>query len=102
MTTNTLEDEWSPDWAVHPGEHLAEYLALHGMTQAEAARRADMTPKLVNTIIKGENPVSVENAVKLERVFGLKAIVWLRLQALQMSLIAVSGSGHRATSRRAG
>ena len=73
--------DWSPDWATHPGEHLAEYIEVRGWTQAEFARIAGLTPKLVNTIVKGSNPVTPETAVKLERVLGLKAHVWTNLQS---------------------
>jgi HTH-type transcriptional regulator/antitoxin HigA len=73
--------DWSPDWATHPGEHLAEYLEVRGWNQAEFARIADLTPKLVNTIIRGTNPVTPDTAIKLERVLGLKAYVWTNLQS---------------------
>lgn len=73
--------DWTPDWAVHPGEHLEEYLEVRGWSQAEFARLADMTPKLVSTIIRGENPVTAETALKLERVLGLRASIWTGLQA---------------------
>lgn len=79
---NTRTDkEWSPDWAIHPGEHLAEYIESRGWSQAEFARLADMTPKLVSTIINGMNPVTAETALKLERVLGMKASIWTSLQA---------------------
>lgn len=71
---------WSPDWATHPGEHLAEYLDVRGLSQAEFARLAGLTPKLVSTIIKGTNPVTPDTAIKLERVLGLKAKIWLGIQ----------------------
>ena len=79
---NAVSDrEWSPDWAIHPGEHLAEYIESRGWNQAEFARLADMTPKLVSTIINGINPVTAETALKLERVLGMKASIWTSLQA---------------------
>lgn len=71
---------WAPDWATHPGEHLAEYLDVRGWSQAEFARLADLTPKLVSEIINGKNPVTPETAIKLERVLGLKDYIWLGLQ----------------------
>jgi len=74
-------DAWSPDWAVHPGEHLAEYIESRGWSQAEFARLAGLTPKLVSTIVHGNNPVTAETALKLERVFGMKADIWTGLQA---------------------
>ncbi len=71
---------WTPDWATHPGEHLAEYLDARGWSQAEFARLADLTPKLISEIINGKNPVTPETAIKLERVLGLKDYIWLGLQ----------------------
>ncbi len=73
--------EWTPDWAIHPGEHLAEHIEAKGWSQAEFARLADLSPKLVSTIISGTNPVTAETALKLERVLGMKAYIWTGLQA---------------------
>lgn len=72
---------WSPNWATHPGEHLAEQIEARGWSQAELARLADLTPKLISTIISGRNPVTPDTAIKLERVLGLKAEIWTRLQS---------------------
>ena len=77
----TRTEQWTPDWATHPGEHLAEYLETYGWSQAEFARLAGLTPKLVSTIIKGANPVTPDTAIKLERVLGVKANIWTNLQA---------------------
>jgi HTH-type transcriptional regulator/antitoxin HigA len=73
--------EWSPKWAIHPGEILEEYLEARGLTQAEFARRADLTPKLVSTIIAGKNSVSAHTAIAIERVLGTKAYIWTGLQS---------------------
>lgn len=75
------KEEWAPDWAIHPGEHLAEHIEARGWSQAEFARLADLSPKLVSTIINGTNPVTAETALKLERVLGMKAYIWTGLQA---------------------
>jgi HTH-type transcriptional regulator/antitoxin HigA len=73
--------EWKPNWAVHPGALLEEHLEARGLSQAEFARLAGLTPKLVSTIIKGANPVTAETALRLERVLGLKAYIWTGIQA---------------------
>ncbi|TVR81404.1 MAG: addiction module antidote protein, HigA family [Rhodospirillales bacterium] len=81
MRAGLQEDRgWSPSWATHPGEHLAEQIEARGWSQAQLARAAGLTPKLVSTIIAGRNPVTPETAIKLERVLGLKAEIWARLQ----------------------
>lgn len=81
VTAVANQKNWSPDWATHPGEHLAEYLEDRNWSQAEFARLADMSPKHVSTIINGTNPVTAETALKFERVLGLKANIWTGLQA---------------------
>lgn len=73
--------EWTPNWAVHPGALLEEHLETRGLSQAEFARVAALTPKLVSTIIKGTNPITAETAIKLERVLGLKAYIWTGIQS---------------------
>jgi HTH-type transcriptional regulator/antitoxin HigA len=76
----TAKEIWAPNWATHPGEHLEEYIEARGWSQAEFARIADLTPKLVSTIIAGKNPITPETAIKLERVLDVRAQVWLNLQ----------------------
>lgn len=80
MTMVEEQNGWAPDWATHPGEHLAEYLEARDWSQAEFARLADLTPKLVSEIINGKNPVTPDTAIKLARVLGLKDYIWLGLQ----------------------
>ncbi len=81
MTSAETMTAWAPDWATHPGEHLAEVLESRGWSQAEFARLAGMTPKHVSTIISGDNPVTAETAIRLERVTGMKDYIWTRLQS---------------------
>ncbi len=80
-TVGWIKEVWTPNWATHPGEHLEEYLDARGLTQAQFARIAGLTPKLVSEIINKKNPVSPDTAIALERVLGLKAYIWTDLQA---------------------
>jgi len=72
--------DWSPDWAIHPGDHLEEHLEAREWSQAEFARISGLSKKLVSQIINGKNPVTPETAIKLERVLGMKAYIWAGLQ----------------------
>ena len=71
---------FSPDWAVHPGEVLAEHMRANGLTQAQLARQAGLSRKLVCDIVHGNNPVTARTALRLEKVLDLSAESWLRLQ----------------------
>lgn len=75
------DHDWSPDWAIHPGEYVAEHLEARELSQAAFARLARLTPKLVSTIINGRNPITADTAIRLERVLGVKAYIWTGLQA---------------------
>ena len=72
---------YKPDYAVSPGETLAEMLNERGMSQAELARRTGISTKHVNLILKGSAPISPDTALKLERVLNVSARVWNALEA---------------------
>jgi HTH-type transcriptional regulator / antitoxin HigA len=69
------------DYAVAPGETLQELLEERGMSQRELARRTGLSPKHVNKLLHGLVPLSVDVAVRLERVLGAPALFWNRLEA---------------------
>lgn len=72
-----LTQEYAPDFVSPPGETLADVLEEQGMTQADLARRAGLSKKTVNRIVKGKEPITPETALKLERVLGIPARFWL-------------------------
>ena len=72
---------YQPDYAVPPGEVLAERLEIRGMSQAEFARRCGRSSKLISQIIAGEAPVEPDTALQFEKVSGLDARIWLGIEA---------------------
>jgi HTH-type transcriptional regulator / antitoxin HigA len=72
---------WNPDYAVPPGEILAEHLEARGWTQAELARRCGKSTKLISEIISGKNPIEPDTTLALERVLGMKAEIWNGIEA---------------------
>jgi HTH-type transcriptional regulator/antitoxin HigA len=79
--TRIKQETWKPDWATHPGEHLAEHIEERGLSGSELASLAGMSPDLVDVIVAGSASVTPEVASKLQQSLGLKADVWLSLQA---------------------
>ena len=76
----TSSRSW-PDVAIPPGEVLAETLETLGITQAELARRAGRPVQAVNEIVRGGKEITPETALQLERVLGVPAHIWVRLEA---------------------
>jgi addiction module HigA family antidote len=81
MTDNTEPVfGYEPDYAVPPGETLAEVLEDRGMSQAELARRTGLSAKHINLILKGTAPITPDTALKLERVLNIPARIWNALE----------------------
>jgi addiction module HigA family antidote len=77
----TTEERIWPDIAIPPGEALAETLDAMGLTRAELARRADRPVQAISEIILGKKEITPETALEFERVLGVPAHVWVRLEA---------------------
>jgi len=71
----------SADLISHPGKTLKEVLEHENMSQQELAYRISLDKNTVSQIINGVAPISCETALKLEKVFNLKASFWNALQS---------------------
>lgn len=69
------------NYAVAPGEYLAEWLDDNDMTQAEAAQRLGSSRKLVNEIVNGRAPITADTAVRLTRLTDIPLDSWMRFEA---------------------
>jgi HTH-type transcriptional regulator / antitoxin HigA len=69
------------DFAIAPGELLAETLNSLGLKQAELARRTGRPVQAINEIVKGVKEITPETALQFERVLGVPAHIWTRLEA---------------------
>lgn len=72
---------WRPNWTVTPGEVLLEALDERDMTQTELSRRTARPLKTINEIVQGKAAVTPETAIQFERVLGIPASFWVRLDA---------------------
>ena len=59
---------------------LEEFLKPLAMTQTALADRIGVPINRVNEIIKGKRGVTVDTALRLERLLGIDAQFWLNLQ----------------------
>lgn len=72
--------EFTPDYVPPPGETLRETLEFLGMSQAELSRRTGKPEKTISAIASGSSAITPETAIRLERVLGVPASMWLNLQ----------------------
>jgi HTH-type transcriptional regulator / antitoxin HigA len=73
-----------------PGDILEEALEERGMSNAELARRTELSEKHVSQLVNARVPLSMDVAFKLEQVLGIPANFWLSLE-----------SNYRAEQKRA-
>lgn len=65
----------------HPGEMLLEeFLKPLGITQSEFAQRIGVAWTRVNQLINGKRGMTVDTALRIERLFGMPASFWMNLQ----------------------
>ena len=83
MTTNTKAKkvfEFTPDYAVAPGQTLSEVIESLNINQKQLAIRTGLTEQTIVRILKGEQPISIETANRLELVTGVPARMWNNLE----------------------
>lgn len=68
--------------AIPPGETIKEQLEDRNMTQKEFAERMGYSQKHISQLIKGEAPLTLQTAQKLEMVLGIPAVFWTNLEAI--------------------
>src|SRR3954468_5313320 len=65
----------------HPGEMLLEeFLKPMALTEVERAERLGVSYPRVNELIHGKRDMTPDTALRLERLLGVEAQVWLNLQ----------------------
>ena len=59
------------------GDFLMKLIFWSGMSQADVARKCDITTVMLNKIIKGKCGISIKSAKAFEGLFGVPAMMWL-------------------------
>lgn len=77
----TEKNQFTPDYAVHPGSILREILESRNIKQVDLAQRCDLSEKKVSRIVNEKAPISAQLAMRLERVLGMSADIWNGLMA---------------------
>ncbi|MGI5945936.1 MAG: HigA family addiction module antitoxin [Lachnospiraceae bacterium] len=80
--------EYNGTIAFHPGYYIKEIVEESGLTQEDFAKRLDTTPKNLSLLIRGEQNLSIDIAMKLSRMIGTSVSYWLNLQNAYDALIA--------------
>jgi len=80
--------EYKDKIAFHPGYYIQELVDESGLTQEDFAKRLGTTPKNLCVLIKGEQSLSNDIAIKLSRMYGTSIVYWLNIQLAYDELLA--------------
>lgn len=69
--------------APHPGEHLREdFLPEYGLTAGSLAKLMGLKDRSrMERIVREQQPITADTALRLARVFGTTAQFWINLQS---------------------
>src|SRR5437762_5231965 len=77
---NSRGKEIFTDVSLHPGEVLQMELAARNIKKIEFAESLGMKPGHFSELLHGKRHVSASTALKLERLLGISAEYWMRVQ----------------------
>lgn len=80
--------EYNNKVAFHPGYYLKEIIDESGLIQEDFAKRLDTTPKNLSLLVRGEQSLSIDIAMKLSHMIGTSVDYCLNLQNAYDALIA--------------
>ena len=80
--------EYKDSVAFHPGYYIEEIVEESGFTQEDFAKRLNTTPKNLSKLVRGEQSLSVDMAMKLSKMLGTSMQYWLNLQNAYDTVLA--------------
>ena len=69
------------EYPLHPGYIIDMEIVARGLKKLDVAGLLGMKPQHLSELLKEKRHVGAMLALKLERVFGIGAAYWLRVQA---------------------
>src|SRR6266511_2920592 len=81
MGTEHSRHPYAPDHTIPPGTVLRDVLHDKGLSQTDLAARTGFSAKHINQIVQGIAPITHDTALSLEKVTGVPAGVWNRLES---------------------
>lgn len=88
-------EPFAPDWVSPPGDTILDIAEERGWTQVELAHRLGYTEKHVSQLVNGKVPLSVDAALRLERVLGSTVDFWLAREANYQKHLARQAAAQR-------
>jgi HTH-type transcriptional regulator/antitoxin HigA len=73
--------DWNPDYAIAPGAIIMEHMEVRGWGLEELSKKTFIDPEKLYFVLKGEQTVDPAIALGLEHALGIKAYIWMKIDA---------------------
>ena len=73
-------NEMIPGDVFHPAEILKDELEARKIKQSDLATLSNFNKSFISLLLQGKRNITIPVAVELEKVLGIKAEIWIRLQ----------------------
>lgn len=71
--------------AMKLNDFLQKVIFFSGKTQVQAANETKISPPTFNVLCTGKREITPEYAARLEKVFGIPALVWMTWQTMEVT-----------------
>lgn len=72
---------FDPDWTIAPGETLRDWISENGLTvRSTATACGRMDPERLQAIVDGNQPISEDDATRLQVGTGITKRLWINLE----------------------
>jgi addiction module HigA family antidote len=73
-------NDLTPGDVFHPSEIIKDEMEAQGIKQADIVKESGFNKSLISLLMHGKRNITISVAVVLEKVLGIKAETWIRLQ----------------------
>ncbi|MBM6993757.1 MAG: HigA family addiction module antidote protein [Prevotella sp.] len=81
FSPDMIANNLNPYEPTHPGEMIKDEIAERGLSQRKLAQQMGVSYSVLNEVLNGKRPVTVEYALMLEAALGIDADLWIGMQA---------------------
>lgn len=88
-------NEMIPGDVFHPFEIIKDEMEAQGVKQADLVKESGFNKSFISLLMHGKRNITIPIALVLEKVLGVKAEIWIRLQKnyeLNQELIQLKNS----------
>ncbi len=85
MSKSNLKNQYIPNYLTAPGLVLEEYMEFYKQTPQSLADKLAVDISIVESLLKGDYPITEAFAEKFKEIFHHSTQFWLNLEAIYQS-----------------